>query len=129
MAHYSLLITSAPSSTEATIAAHQFARALSGQGYTLSTIFFYGEGIHHTNSLSTPPSDEYPFYTNWCDIQKTTGCELLVCITAAVKRGVVSDAEATEHSLPASNLQPPFIQAGLGEFFTALHQSQHLVQF
>lgn len=129
MAHYSLLITSAPSCTETSIAAQQFASALSGQGHVLSNVFFYSEGIHHTNCLAMPPSDEYQFYTNWCDIQQSTGCVLLVCITAAVKRGVVSSTEAGELSLPASNLHPPFIQAGLGEFFTALHQCQHLVQF
>ncbi|QPG06916.1 sulfurtransferase complex subunit TusD [Salinimonas marina] len=126
MTTYSILITHPPSDVTQTIAAQQFSQQLCMQGHSLNNVFFYGEGIHHANALSRVPSDEHAVYQHWCEVQRTTNCELLVCITAAVKRGVVSAEEAEDNMY---NLRPPFAQAGLGEFFSALHECQKVVQF
>ena len=46
-----------------------------------------------------------------------------------VKRGIVSEQEAVNNGIASANLSAPFIQAGLGEFFTELHNCTRLVQF
>ena len=129
MTTYSILITHPPSDVTQTIAAQQFSDQICQQGHTLNNVFFYGDGIHHANALSLAPSDEHAVYAHWCEVQRTTNCELLVCITAAVKRGVVSAEEAAKAEEDMFNLRPPFTQAGLGEFFSALHECEKLVQF
>lgn len=126
MTTYSLLITHSPSDVTQTIAAQQFAQNLQLQGHHLDNIFFYGEGVLHANALNLAPSDEHATYHHWCNLHHTTQCQLLVCITAAIKRGVVSADEAKDDM---HNLHEPFEQAGLGEFFSALHQCNKLVQF
>ena len=40
-----------------------------------------------------------------------------------------SEMEAKENGIAQANLTAPFEQAGLGEFFTALHECNRLVQF
>ncbi len=53
----------------------------------------------------------------------------MVCVTAAVKRGLLCATEAQDAGVTAVTLQAPFEQVGLGEFFTQLHDCDHLVQF
>ncbi|GEA08549.1 hypothetical protein KUL42_33100 [Alteromonas sp. KUL42] len=74
-------------------------------------------------------SDELYAYNEWKALAENHKITLLVCITAAVKRGVVSEQEAIENGLSIANLVSPFEQAGLGEFFSELHNCDRLVQF
>ncbi|QCZ93419.1 sulfurtransferase complex subunit TusD [Salinimonas iocasae] len=129
MAAYSLLITHSPFDLSKTLAAQSFASELTAQGHTLNNIFFYGEGTHHANALVQLPTDEYQWHHQWKRIQASSECALLVCITAAVKRGLVGDSEARETGVEMANIHAPFVQAGLGEFFTQLHKCEKLVQF
>lgn len=129
MAHYSILITSPPIEDAGIHTAQQFARALPAQGHVLDNVFFYGAGVLNANALSQPASDETFPYQRWQLVQSETECRLIVCITAALKRGIVGEAEALENGDSQYNLKAPFEQAGLGEFFSAIHNCNHLVQF
>ncbi|WP_232363057.1 DsrE family protein [Alteromonas mediterranea] len=73
--------------------------------------------------------DELFAYDGWKALAADHNVNLMVCITAAVKRGIVSEMEAKENGIAQANLTTPFEQAGLGEFFTALHECNRLVQF
>ncbi len=73
--------------------------------------------------------NDFYVYGAWESLASTHNTQLLVCITAAVKRGIVSQQEAAESGISAVNLTAPFVQAGLGEFFSELHQCERLVQF
>ena len=73
--------------------------------------------------------DELFVLDSWKTLATEHNVKLLVCITAAVKRGIVSEMEAKENGIAQANLTAPFEQAGLGEFFTALHECNRLVQF
>jgi tRNA 2-thiouridine synthesizing protein D len=53
---------------------------------------------------------------------------MLVCVTSALRRGVVDSETATQEGLSQHNLAVPFQQVGLGEFFTRLHSVDNLVQ-
>ncbi len=129
MAVYSLLVTHSPFEIAKTISAQAFASELIAQGQTLKHIFFYGEGTHHANALVQLPSDEYQWHQHWLRIQTQAECSLLVCVTAAVKRGLLSDTEAQEAGVEMATISSSFDQAGLGEFFTQLHECDQLVQF
>ncbi|MEW9796945.1 sulfurtransferase complex subunit TusD [Alteromonas sp. CYL-A6] len=129
MTCYSLLVTTAPFDSDAAKRAHDFVVQSHHAGHKVDHIFFYGEGIYHANALSSPPTDEYHPREAWQALHETLGVRLIVCVTAATKRGVISPQEASEAGIVMSNLSAPFEQAGLGEFFTALHHCDHLVQF
>ncbi len=51
----------------------------------------------------------------WRDFGSNEEVELVVCIAAAVRRGLLNEEEAKRYNKPASNIQAPFIVSGLGQ--------------
>lgn len=129
MANYSILVTSPPYDSNAGASALSFIKHALRQGHSVDHVFFYQQGIYHANTYIAPPSDEINLPDAWRELHRNTGVRLLVCITAALKRGVTDARHAAEHDITGSNLVAPFEQAGLGEFFSALHACDHVVQF
>jgi len=129
MAEYSILITSSPFDGDAALRALGFIQGVIDNGDVVNNVFFYSEGVHHTNSLMFNTGDELFVLDDWKALADAHNIKLLVCITAAVKRGIVSELEAKENGIAYANLAAPFEQAGLGEFFSALHACNRLVQF
>lgn len=129
MAEYSVLITTSPFHGDSAIRALAFIEGAIANGDTINNIFFYGDGVYHTNNLMLQTGDSHFAHGDWKHLATNHDIQLLVCITAAVKRGIVSQQEAHENGIGFANLHAPFEQAGLGEFFTALHECKRLVQF
>ena len=129
MAEYSVLITTSPFHGDSAMRALAFIEGAIANGDTINNIFFYGDGVYHTNNLMLQTSDSHFAHGDWKQLATNHDIQLLVCITAAVKRGIVSQQEAHENGIGFANLHAPFEQAGLGEFFTALHECKRLVQF
>ncbi|AIF99058.1 sulfurtransferase complex subunit TusD [Alteromonas australica] len=129
MKAYSILITSSPYHGDCAQRALAFIDGLLANGDTLKHVFFYGDGVYHCNNMMLQSGNDFYVYGAWESLASTHNTQLLVCITAAVKRGIVSQQEAAENGISAVNLTAPFVQAGLGEFFSELHQCERLVQF
>ncbi|KXJ59735.1 MAG: sulfur relay protein TusD [Alteromonas sp. Nap_26] len=129
MKTYSILITTPPFHGDTAKRAFAFIKGVLDNGDTVSNVFFYSDGVLHANSLMLQTSDELYAYNEWKALAENHNITLLVCITAAVKRGIVSEQEAIENGLSIANLVSPFEQAGLGEFFSELHNCDRLVQF
>jgi tRNA 2-thiouridine synthesizing protein D len=106
-----------------------FINGVIANGDKVNNIFFYSDGVYHANSLMLDTGDAFSTYKAWSKLSTEHDVTLLVCITAAVKRGIVSQQEADDNGIGFANLQSPFVQAGLGEFFTSLHSCNNLVQF
>ncbi|RDV23925.1 sulfurtransferase complex subunit TusD [Alteromonas aestuariivivens] len=128
MANYSVLITASPDQ-QANLTALAFCRGLVEAGHTVDHVFFYGSGVLTANRLQSPASDEINPYQQWCEWHKEFQSSMLVCVTAAAKRGIVDEQQAEQLALPAHTVSAPFEQVGLGEFFSRLHNCDHLVQF
>ncbi|MCW8108088.1 sulfurtransferase complex subunit TusD [Alteromonas ponticola] len=130
MLSYSMLITSAPYDGERISSAQLFAQALAENPDTcLRNIFFYQQGVFNANFLSTPTAGQVNLYKGWCKLAAQNNIKLQVCVTAAAKRGIISQQEQVENDLAAFTLQAPFEQTGLADFFTQLHKADRLVQF
>lgn len=129
MATYSILVTTPPYDDQGPLQALEFCRALVKAGHTIDNVFFYQSGIYNANRFIHPANDEKNLYQQWCELQQNCGVTLLVCITAATKRGITSEQESQANDIDGFNLTAPFEQAGLGEFFTRLHDCEKLVQF
>ncbi|MDO6569052.1 sulfurtransferase complex subunit TusD [Alteromonas sp. 1_MG-2023] len=129
MAHYSILVTSSPYEGTHAQRAVTFVKSAIAQGHTVNNIFFYGQGVHHANGFMVEVGDEFYPIKAWQSLKNDHDITLLLCITAAVKRGVIGEQEAASAGLPAANVADGFEQAGLGEFFTALHDCDKVVQF
>lgn len=126
---FSLAIYSAPYSSQANNSAYRFALALLENGHTLYRVFFYHDAIHTASSLSTPQQDELHFTEAWQSLANKYHVDLVVCIAAALKRGLLNEQEASRYDKPAANLAEGFEISGLGQLVDAAVVSDRLVTF
>lgn len=127
--NFALLVTGAPYGSEASSQAYQFACQVIARGHNVQKVFFYQEGVFNANHLTAPASDEHNLVTAWRQLAEQYGCELDVCVAAALRRGVVDADEAVELALPAENVSAPFLLSGLGQLAEAALGADRLVQF
>jgi tRNA 2-thiouridine synthesizing protein D len=123
-----LLVTAAPHEENAWHAL-QFCKAALAKGHSVSRVFFYGDGATHGNLLLLPPQDEAHVTRDWSRLAAENGVELVVCIAAALKRGVMDADTARREEKPVANLAPGFIISGLGQLAEAMIEADRLVSF
>lgn len=126
---FSLAIYSAPYSSQASYTAYQFAVAALRQGHTLYRIFFYQDGVHNATSLATPPQDEFNLQQAWQRLAKDHNLDLVVCIAAALRRGLLDQGEAKRYDKPSHNIAQEFTISGLGQLVEAAVISDRLISF
>ncbi len=126
---FSLAVYSAPHSSQASYSAYQFAVALLNQGHSLHRVFFYQDGVHNATSLATPPQDEFNLQKAWQQLAKDYQLDLVVCIAAALRRGVLNEGEATRYDKPSHNCAEEFTISGLGQLVEAAAVSDRLISF
>lgn len=126
---FNLLVTGALYSTQSSYSALSFCRAAVEQGHTISQVFFYADGVTQASSLVNPLSDEFDAVTAWNKFAKQTQVDLVVCISAAERRGVMDDEQAMAEDKKEGNLNSRFRVAGLGELHAASLESDRTVSF
>ncbi|MBD8513180.1 sulfurtransferase complex subunit TusD [Photobacterium sp. WH77] len=109
--------------------AYQFAQAVIANGHRLQRVFFYQDGVHNGSALAAPASDEFDLLAAWQLLGREHQVELQTCVAAALRRGVVSELEASQHALPGHNLAAGFEQAGLGGLAEVLLSADRVIQF
>lgn len=124
-----LLVTGPAYGTQQASSAFQFANALLDLGHQLDCVFFYRDGVANANQFTVPASDETHLVDDWQRLGQQHGVTLLVCVTAALRRGIIDVTQAQQLQLPASNLQTGFTLAGLGELAQAALRCDRLIQF
>lgn len=129
MARVSILVMSSPIDSQNASSALRFARTVLASEHELAGVFFYQQGVQNANSFSIQSSDEYGIYTAWSELSHSNHCPLLVCVSAATQRGVISAQDAADNDLAHFNLTAPFESVGLGDLAALLHNSDRLVQF
>ena len=127
--NFALLVTGPAYGTQTASTAYRFARTLLAQGHTLSHLFFYQDGVHNGNGLHAPASDETDLVAQWRDLALAQGIAIDVCVAAAMRRGVLDEAEAKEVGKTQFNLQAPFRLSGLGQLAEASLTADRFVQF
>ncbi|MEE4246094.1 MAG: sulfurtransferase complex subunit TusD [Kangiellaceae bacterium] len=126
---FTLLITGSPTASQAHLSAQQFIHAIYQKGHTVDSVFFYGEASTVANSLTLVAANEPRLMQQWQSLAQQFQFALISCISAANKRGVVSQEEAELNGLTASNCADGFKIEGLGSLASSLAQSDQLVHF
>lgn len=126
---FAILVTGPAYGTQQASSALQFSQAVIMQGHTLESVFFYREGVHNANVLTSPASDEFNVVQAWQQLHQQHGVELHICVAAALRRGVTDEEQATQLGLPSHNLQPGFTLSGLGALAQATLTCDRTVQF
>ena len=126
---FSLAVYSPPSS-QASDSAYNFANAvINASRHQLYRVFFYHEGVYTASLLNCTPQDETDYLKRWQDLSIRYHVDLVVCIAAALRRGVIDQKEADRYEKLASNLAPHFSLSGLGQLVEASVKSDRLVTF
>ncbi|APC10096.1 MULTISPECIES: sulfurtransferase complex subunit TusD [Enterobacterales] len=126
---YCLLVTGPAYGTQQATSAFQFAKALLAEGHQLKTLFFYREGVTNANLLTSPATDEFNLVAAWQELAEQSGCEMHICVSAALRRGIVDQEQAQNLTLPVANLANGFIMSGLGSLAEAMMTTDRTVQF
>lgn len=125
---FSLAIYASPSS-QACASAYQFADALLKQGHTLYRVFFYHDAVSVGSTLLTPPQDENNLHHAWQQLAASHSVDLVICIAAGLRRGILDAKEAERYDKPTHNLGAGFELSGLGQLVDAAVHSDRLVTF
>lgn len=126
---FTLLIQSAPIDAQGSATALRFARALLEQGHVIERIFFYRSGVQSANRLTLAPQDEANLPAQWQALIQEHNLDAVVCIAAAIRRGVVNAAETARYGIEGENLLPGAELSGLGQFVAACAVSDRVVTF
>ena len=115
----------APSSRRAL----RFAQAALAGGHEIVRLFFYQEGVHSASSNVVFAQDELDMTREWREWVHAQQLDAVVCIAAALRRGVLNAEEALRYSRPAANLDAPWALSGLGQLHEATQLADRLVCF
>jgi tRNA 2-thiouridine synthesizing protein D len=125
----SILVYGSPTGSQASATAYRFAKAALQQGHEIYRVFFYGDAVYAASSLNAPPQDESDQGKLWSELGKNHNLDMVVCIAAALKRGVLDQTEAKRFEKSAYNLAPGFTLSGLGQMMDANQNSDRMVTF
>lgn len=123
------LVIYAPSSSQSSRSALKFARAALQGGHEIHRVFFYNNGVYLANNQSISAQDEPNITDEWATLAQAHTLDLVVCITAALRRGLLDDAEADRYDKQAVTIAPPFTVSGLGQLIDASVSADRLVTF
>ncbi len=126
---YSLLVLSSPVSGHGSRHAVDFARAVLARGHTLRRVFFLDAGTLASSASSVLPQDEEAQISNWVALAEKENIELAICITSALRFGMLDAAEAMRYERAAATINPVFVISGLGELVDACNAADRLVTF
>ena len=98
-------------------------------GHQIHRIFFLDEGVHCGRADSIYPQDEQNPMSAWQSLAQEHGVELLLCVSSALKRGLLDETEAARHSVAAATIDASFTIAGLGQLIDATAHSDRLMTF
>lgn len=126
---FALLVTAAPFSTQGADTALRFARAAVSIGHSIERIFFFRDGVHNASGFVIAPQDEVNIPQAWQAFCSEHKIDTVVCVSAALKRGLVDARESQRHQLPASNITADMQVAGLGLLTDVIINADRVVTF
>lgn len=123
-----LIVNGGVYGSQAAYSAYRFACAAVSE-HTISQVFFYQDGVTQANDLSEPLADEFNPPQAWSELAQRYGIELVVCISAAERRGILGPEQQTDLAKSANNLHSCFNIQGLGAMLDASLSADRTVTF
>ena len=85
---FGILVNEGPFTHQASDSAYHFVKAAVEKGHQVLRVFFYYDGVNNANRLSEPQSDDRNLVKLWGDLGKEHNLDLVVCVAAALRRGI-----------------------------------------
>lgn len=115
---FALQINASPYHSSISFTAYRFACEVIEQEHEIFRIFFYHDGIYHAIKSATPPDDEFSIFSAWQTLAQQNDIDLVVCISAAQRRGLVEE-----------NVAQGFRLGGLGQLLEATLLADRFIVF
>ncbi|CAI8717303.1 sulfurtransferase complex subunit TusD [Pseudomonas sp. IT-P258] len=115
----------APSSRRALL----FAQAALAGGHEIVRLFFYQDGVYNASASVVTPQDELDLPRQWHAFVSDHQLDGVVCIAAALRRGVLNEEEARRYQREAVAVGAPWELSGLGQLHDAAQDADRLICF
>jgi len=126
---FAIQVNEGPYQHQASDSAYFFTKAALEKGHEIFRVFFYHDGVDNATRLTTPPQDDRNIVERWAALGEKYDLDMIVCVAAAQRRGIVDDGEAKSNGKDATNIHPAFKISGLGQLIEAAIQSDRLMVF
>ena len=126
---FSIVVHSAPYSSEGAHSALRFCQALLEEGHEIYRLFFFRDGVHNLSRLSVVGQDETSLQEAWENLIREHDLDAVACVTSALKRGIIDQQEAERYEKPAHSLSESVAIAGLGQLVDAIQNSERVLNF
>ena len=126
---FGVLVNEGPYQHQASDTGYQFVKAALEQGHEIVRVFFYHDGVNNGTRLTTPPQDDRNIVNRWSDLAKEKDLDLVVCVAAAQRRGIVDADEAKRNGKDADNIADGFRISGLGQLIEAGIKADRMMIF
>ena len=126
---FGIVINEGPYTHQASDTAYHFTRAALAAGHEIFRVFFYHDGVNNGTRLTAPPQDDRDIVTRWSALAKEHDLDLVVCVAAAQRRGIVDANEQKRYGKDANNIADGFRISGLGQLVEAGIRADRLVAF
>lgn len=126
---FGIVVSEGPYTHQASDSAYNFAKAAIEGGHEVPRVFFYHDGVNVGTRLAIPPQDERNIQQNWSALAAEHGVDLVICIAAAQRRGLLDENEAKRQGKDANNIAEGFRISGLGQLIEMGIQTDRLMTF
>ncbi len=126
---FGIVVNEGPYTHQASDSAYRFTKAALDKGHEIFRVFFYHDGVNNGTRLTVPPQDDRNLVALWSELAQAHKLDLVVCVAAAQRRGVLDQSEAKRHGKDADNIAPGFRISGLGQLIEAGIECDRLVVF
>jgi tRNA 2-thiouridine synthesizing protein D len=124
-----VLVNEGPYQHQASDSAYHFTKVALEKGHEIFRVFFYHDGVNNGTRLTVPPQDDRNVVDRWSALSKEHNLDLVVCVAAAQRRGILDESEAKRNGKDANNIADGFRISGLGQLIEAGIQAERLVVF
>ncbi len=126
---FTIQVNEGPYQHQAADSAYNFVKAALEKGHDIFRVFFYHDGVNNGTRLTTPPQDDRHVVDRWSELARENEIDLVICVAAAQRRGIVDAGEAERNGKDATNIADGFRISGLGQLIEGAVQSDRLVVF
>ena len=126
---FSIMVNEGPYTHQASDTAFNFTKAALEAGHEIFRIFFYHDGVNNGTRMTIPPQDDRHVVNRWSELAEQHGLDMVVCVAAAQRRGILDVEEAKRNGKDGDNIAPGFRISGLGQLIEAGIQADRLLVF
>lgn len=126
---FAIQVNASPYASGSGDTAYQFIKATLAKKHQIFRVFFYFDAIYYAFQYMSPPDDEQNPARRWSELAKNYDIDLVICISAAQRRGLLCEDEAKRQGKQDNDLAEGFRISGLGQLVEAMLEADRFIVF